>query len=333
LSRHTKWIFTLLRIGLAAGLLFYLARSGFINWSSLTGLASAWHYTVLATLLFFIASIFQSWRLQILINAHQLNLPFFAAIRLTFIGLFFNTYMPGATGGDFVKIYYASKGNPGRRTEVITILLLDRFIGLFSLLTLPLLLAPLFPELIASYKVLQGLLVISLLITLVILVIAILGARYDLAKSRILNWIENKVAFGDRFKRMLHTLHYYRHNKSVLFQALLFSYFLQLLMTGVSLAIAEATNPAGADVNMVMLIPLGYLVNNALPLTPGGIGVGEAALESLFSLCGLQGGAEVLLGWRLIMVLVGLVGLAFYLKGEKRFVFSSVQGREAEEQT
>jgi len=310
-------------------MLYYLAWSGSIDWSSFAGLASAWQYTLLAIVLFFIATVIQAWRLQMLINAQHLNLPFPASIRLTFIGLFFNTYLPGATGGDLVKIYYASKGNPGSRTEVITILLLDRFIGLFSLLTLPLMLAPLFPQLVASRTVLQVLLATSLAIALGIGITAIIGARIDLANNRIMHWIEHKVAFGSLFSRMLHTLHSYRHHKSALFKALVSSYILQMLMITVSLAIAQATNPAGASLKMIVLIPLGFLANS-LPVTPGGLGVGEAALESLFSLGGLQGGAEVILGWRLIMVIVGLLGLVFYLRGEKRFVFNT---REQEAET
>ena len=34
---------------------------------------------------------------------------------------------------------------------------------------------------------------------------------------------------------------------------------------------------------------------------------------------GLTGGAEALLGWRLLTILTGLVGLVFYLQGRKRF--------------
>ncbi len=285
-------------------------------------MANAWQLTLVATLLFLIVTVLQSLRMQILINAHHLNLSFQAAIKLTFIGLFFNTYLPGATGGDLVKIYYASKGNPGKKTEVITILLLDRFIGLFTLLTLPLLLAPFFIPIIESEKVLKGLLGISLMISLGIIVVSIIGSKYDLENSHILNWIEKKIIFGEKLKRVLHTVHSYRNNKLVIFQALMLSYFLQSLMVGVTLVVIESINQLGVDIKMLILIPLGYFANS-LPVTPGGIGVGEAALESLFNLFGMQGGAEALLGWRIIMVISGLTGLFFYLKGEKRFVFSS----------
>lgn len=301
-------------------MLWYLASMGSIEWSSFSGLAKAWQYTLIAIGLFFIATVLQALRLQLLINAHLLKLTFFAAVKLTFIGLFFSTYLPGATGGDLVKIYYASKGNPGGRAEVITILLLDRFIGLYSLLTLPLLLAPFFPDLIAAQPALQTLLGASLAIACGIVLASYIGARFELADSQFLHRIERKYRFGQLFIRILHTLHFYRNSMGVIFRALLFSYVVQLLMVGVSMAIAQAINPAGADPKMLLLVPMAYLVNS-LPITPGGLGVGEAALESLFNMSGLSGGAETIIGWRLIMIIVGLLGLVFYLKGEKRFVF------------
>ena len=321
MHKTKKYLFSLIRIGLAIGLIFYLIKSDSIEWISLSGLLTGWTFVSGAILLFIIATIMQSWRLQILINTHNLNLSFYAAIRLTFIGLFFNTYLPGATGGDLVKIYYASKGNTGYKTEVITIILLDRFIGLFTLLTIPLILSPLFFSIIDAQKTLKGLLWISTIIAITILTIAILGARYDLDNSKILLWAEKKLFFGRELKRILHTIHFYRNSKWKILQIVCISYLVQILMISVSLLLANAVISDGADPKMIILIPLGYLVNT-LPVTPGGIGVGEAAMESLFNLFSLQGGAEVILSWRIIMVLVGIIGLVYYLKGEKKFVSS-----------
>jgi uncharacterized membrane protein YbhN (UPF0104 family) len=79
---------------------------------------------------------------------------------------------------------------------------------------------------------------------------------------------------------------------------------------------------------MLVLIPMGFLANT-LPLTPGGLGVGEAALNRLFSLAGFTGGAEALLGWRMLMLLIGLLGLGFYLRGSARFVHGEPSGTSA----
>jgi hypothetical protein len=70
---------------------------------------------------------------------------------------------------------------------------------------------------------------------------------------------------------------------------------------------------------MALLIPLGF-VANALPLTPGGLGVGEAAFDQLFQLAGFSGGAVALLGWRLLMLLIGLPGLVVYIFAKQHAV-------------
>lgn len=312
--------FSIARYLIAAGMLYYLAASGLIEWRALKGLFSSWPLTVLALLLFLLSTSVQALRLNLLLRTHQFNVSLFSAIRLTFIGLFFSAYLPGATGGDLVKIYYVSKGNHGKRTEAITILLLDRFLGLYSLLTLPLLVAPFFTDLVAQQNALQVLLLMSGILAIGIAVFVIVVAQFDLSDNALLLWAEQKLPMGTLFKRMVITVHEYRQHLPAFLKALVYSYISQTLMVLVALAVAQATLSTGADSRMLLLVPMGYLANS-LPFTPGGLGVGEAALESLFMMVGIGGGAETLLSWRLVMVLTGLVGLAFYLKGEKRFIF------------
>ena len=67
------------------------------------------------------------------------------------------------------------------------------------------------------------------------------------------------------------------------------------------------------------MAPVGHLVNS-LPLTPGGIGVGETAFNALFSLTGMSGGADALLCLRVWSLLVGALGLLNYIFGMGRIV-------------
>ncbi len=92
-------------------------------------------------------------------------------------------------------------------------------------------------------------------------------------------------------------------------------------MTVGTLLIAQVTNPAGASRLMALLIPLGFAANG-LPLTPGGLGVGEAAFDTLFQLAGFTGGAVALLGWRMLMLLLSLPGLILYLFAKKHAIVS-----------
>lgn len=319
--------FTLsLRYVLALAMLYYLAKSEFINFSSLARLTDAWALSLFAVFLFIVGTCVQALRLQILINTRGMALSLFASIKLTFIGIFFNTYLPGGNGGDIVKIYYASKGNPGNRTEVITILLLDRFVGMFALLSLPLLIAPFFIELIASKKTLQWLLAASFGISTSIIIATIVGIKMELEGHPLIIWIEEKGSIGTLIARVLHTVHGYRNHLKQVIVALLVSYCFQLIMLLVSLVIAGIIIPNGISAEMFMLIPMAFPANT-IPITPGGLGIGEAAMESLFALCNLEGGAEVSLGWRLAMIASGVIGLLFFLKGEKQFIYSSSSDR------
>ena len=152
------------------------------------------------------------------------------------------------------------------------------------------------------------------------LIVVLLGAKADIENFRLLQWIYETVPLGSLLQRSINTVHFYRNSLGTLFRAVLLSFAGQLISICVALSVAAATSPSGADIKMVMLIPLGYLAN-ALPITPGGIGVGEVAMESLFSMFSLEGGAVVLLGWRVLLIIISLLGLYYYLKGEKRFVF------------
>jgi len=74
-----------------------------------------------------------AWRLRILLATQSILLSARDAILLTFAGNFFNFSLPGTTGGDLYKAYHIAR-QTHKRTEGITIVLLDRVIGLISFL-------------------------------------------------------------------------------------------------------------------------------------------------------------------------------------------------------
>lgn len=331
MNKFRQFSFTLIRVFIAGILLYYLWNSGAINWSVLAGLGKVWHVTVLAIILLIIDVAIQSARLSLLMKVKNFELSVYASFRLTLIGMFFNTYMPGSAGGDLIKIYYAGRGNQGQRTEVATILLFDRAIGMYAMLILPLLIAPFFLEVIASSSLLRGILWSAAGISFLML-LTLLGATKPVRQSRFFSWILKKPSFGIYIDRMLDTIHsYFSHKKSV-FGALLLSLIAQSLTVVIFFILAAIVNPAGVDARMALLIPLG-LFANGVPITPGGLGVGEAAFDSLFGIVGLSSGAELLLSWRIILIIGSLGGLAYYLLGKHRYVSGSLQQLQAEQFT
>src|SRR5918994_1561218 len=66
-----------------------------------------------------------------------LDLPFKVrdAIRLGFIGNFFNLVIPGAVGGDLIKAAYLSR-EQAKKTQAIATMIIDRLLGLLGLFLL-----------------------------------------------------------------------------------------------------------------------------------------------------------------------------------------------------
>lgn len=152
----------------------YLAREKIIDLHALPRLISAWPITIAAILLSLADLALMAKRLCYLFDPQGVAVSFGAALQLTSLGSFFGTFLPARTGGDVAKVFYASRGNRGRRTEIIiTMLLLDRLLGLFSLLLCPLLVAPMFPQLLRA-RAIGAMLLVVLIPTFAILCVFLL---------------------------------------------------------------------------------------------------------------------------------------------------------------
>ncbi|HEY3303418.1 MAG TPA: lysylphosphatidylglycerol synthase transmembrane domain-containing protein [Candidatus Binatia bacterium] len=305
-----------LRTAIGVGLLVYLGTLGAINWSALLGLAEAWPLSLTVLALLVMTVVLTSWRLCVLLKPHGLHLSLASSLRLTLIGAFFNACLPGITGGDIVRVYYATVGNRSGFTEIATVMLLDRAVGAFALALWPLLAAPLFPRLLESV----GILLVLLWAAAAVVAAMLAGVLFCFARqernSRPMSRAFPRLRLVAHAERVFKTVGAYRRNVGILLAAVGISLLVQTITVGVMLLLVQATSPTGVSGPMVILIPLGFMAN-ALPVTPGGLGVGEAAFIKLFQLAGLTGGAEALLGWRVLTTFVDLLGLVFYLQGGK----------------
>ena len=102
--------------------------------TALTRADPAWLFCgfVICGIVEFIAGL--RWRL--LLEVQGIHLPWPRLFSLLMIGVFFNSFVPGSTGGDMVKIFYLMKETPGRRADAFLSVIVDRMVGLFSLIVL-----------------------------------------------------------------------------------------------------------------------------------------------------------------------------------------------------
>lgn len=70
-----------------------------------------------------------------LLGIQEIRIRLWEALRLTYLGQFFNTVVPGTVGGDLVKAYYAAKHTP-RKAGVLVSIFVDRVLGFAEMVLL-----------------------------------------------------------------------------------------------------------------------------------------------------------------------------------------------------
>ena len=73
-------------------------------------------------------------RWRIVLRAQGLELPFSRTAEISLVAQFFNAFLLGSTGGDLLKAYYAARETHHKKPEAVVTVVIDRLLGLFSML-------------------------------------------------------------------------------------------------------------------------------------------------------------------------------------------------------
>jgi len=134
--RSSLWaaLWLLVRIAVSLGAIGYFAWS--VHWQDLAlRLETARPGLILAACVCLgFAYIFSGLRWWYLLRVQSIHIDLYPVIALTFIGQFFNTFMLGAVGGDFVRALYVARSAPRQKVHATLSILMDRVAGLFVLL-------------------------------------------------------------------------------------------------------------------------------------------------------------------------------------------------------
>jgi uncharacterized membrane protein YbhN (UPF0104 family) len=237
------------------------------------------------------------------------------ALRLQLIGFFFNTAIPGAVGGDIVKAVYVIRDqDTGGKTAAMLTVLLDRVIGLAGLFLIAGVAVLSYGHFLADYPALTPVMgtvaagVAGVLGLTVVVFLPSPAGGDPIARLLARPW----PGFGMRNK-IYTALRSYRTRPMVLAGALGLSLVIQLATLGyafyVMKAVVGTTLPFAA---FSALYAVGSLAS-ALPLMPGGLGIGHVAFDKLFAMAGIAGGANVFNVVALGQLALNLFGLIPYL--------------------
>ncbi len=101
--------------------------------------ANLW-YLMLALVFFNISKLFNAIRLNRFFKAIGINLSPVYNLKLYYLGMFYNLFLPGGVGGDGYKIYVLQKNHGLKMINVFHAVLWDRICGIFALVFLSIIL-------------------------------------------------------------------------------------------------------------------------------------------------------------------------------------------------
>ncbi|MCJ7693411.1 MAG: flippase-like domain-containing protein, partial [Sedimentisphaerales bacterium] len=132
-----KYIFLVLRIAVVtAGIICAVIwlRKG-QNWQNLLETYKKMNLLLFAAVLviFALGQVLVALRWWILTKTQAIVISFSAAVRLQFLGLFYNNFLPGSVGGDLIRAWYVTK-HTEKKFEAVLSVFVDRVIGLTSTL-------------------------------------------------------------------------------------------------------------------------------------------------------------------------------------------------------
>lgn len=325
-----KHLFTLLRLLIAAGGIAYIIWS--LTWTDqpggepgiLTMLRGA-DVPMLVLGLLVIGPVFpiQGLRWLLLLRACGINVTYHKAFRLVMVGSFFNYCMPGTTGGDVAKAYYAAKGS-GRTTDAILSVVIDRVAGMLGLVIvggaagLFMLDNPIVHGLIDSIwiPIVRNMEIVIL--SAIVVTVTIIYFSKMLLRMLGVNWLLTRKPTEHIFERVSRAVSTYRDHKATLIGAIGLSILVHICIVVATVLAGKAlgiTHPTGF---LVAVVPVLVLVMT-IPISYQGLGVTEGFAKPLLvkaGFCTANQMVGMLMLYRLYMVAYSLLGSLFLLRGD-----------------
>ena len=298
------------KLVLVIGILHYLISSDRLNLERLFLLKDSPNLLMLILFVLIVLVIpLAALRWWLLLRALGLQISPRKTFLLTWIGNFFNSTLPGAVTGDFVKGYYIIKTNAEEsRTNAFMTVLIDRFVGLFGLIVIS------FFSLIANLSIFLENPRLHGLIWMICLSFFATTCFYSLVIWPFHNGEDPFLEVFERLPAKKFTTKIYlsfksyQNQKPILLSTLLIAVLIHCLVAFLFLEIALLVTATEIGLGtQLFLMPIG-LISTAIPLAPGGIGIGHVAFESLYQLVGVTGGADIFNMYIIMQLAVYLLG-------------------------
>ena len=249
------------------------------------------------------------WHVLLKVQGIRLTMPRVSGLFL--IGMFYNQFLPGGTGGDIIKSYLLLK-ETDRKAGALLAVVFDRFIGLVALVVITVTLVSMRWDLLSQTHETRRylwILIILLSVSIASLVVSFLVSGFNL-----FHLLPHKFPGRDKLIEIAAAYHLYARHWIASLVAFVASLVAHLCTFTTFLCAAFALRADVIVTNFFAVMPIERTIS-ALPISFAGVGLREKVLQTmLHQVCGVPEGVAVLIGSLsfLMMVLCCLPGGIVY---------------------
>ena len=266
---------------------------------------------ILAILIFPITFILTSARWHELLKALEIHIGLGLAFTLTMVGAFYNTFMPGSTGGDFLKALYVSRQTK-HRTRAVMSVFIDRVIGLLALIILGGIAAATqwkFAQ-CRHIAILCGIIISGAIVSLTI--------YYQRFLHRIfgLDWIIKRLPMQKQVQNAVQVMEIYRQRPLLVLLALIVTFPVHIAVICSAMFAGKAFGLELESSYYWAVVPV-IVLSGALPGPPQGAGVMEYFAIRLTETRGatISQAFALTMSIRLVQIFWNLTGAFFVIRG------------------
>jgi len=236
----------------------------------------------LGLILFLVQFVLFSFRWKLFVDQIS-HIDFKTSFKLTLVGQFFSFFIPGGVGGDLVKALELAKDHVTSRATALSTVIADRVLGLFTMILLSSLFLTI--EFFSSpFEQLPRYLAVSWILLIIVTVglltspfiVSLLNQFFDGKQSKILLQINKLInSFSLTFDSF--------RKPGLMLKNSIFCLAIQLITIFFMFNVVKSLGIQPPPFFIFFALCCFGILASAIPLTPAGIGVGQAAFYLLFS--------------------------------------------------
>ena len=328
-----KILVTLFQLAVTIAVLYWVYHDPEKRAQMVEALRNAqYHWVAIGILAYVLVEIAAAFRWHVLLKVQGIHLSLPRLSGLFLIGMFYNQFLPGGTGGDIIKSYFLLKETADKKAGALLAVVFDRFIGLVALVAITGALISLRFDFLS--QTLETRRLLWLLLMLLGGSIVVLLSTFVITGFNLVHSLPKKFPGREKLIEISAAYHLYAHHWPATLVAFGASIVAHLATFATFLCAAYALGAAVPLVNFFAVMPIERTIS-ALPISFAGIGLREKVLQiMLHGLCGVPEATAILIGSLsfLIVLICCLPGAIVYFFYKPSGVIKHVKLREMQEE-